>query len=206
MKFPKVNIERASTSRSLVRIPISTDESIYHATQKKNHGYSTSISMPTTRALIRAGIDSDVDQHRGHVCRKAATTRGVVRETEVRCSLRTRNTSRVESNTPNIRSMSLVAEIAHEQYGSAIFVRSNCICDLTSTSNTNNVEIIQAQLNKLTVTSVYKASNEQFSFGSNLASTQMNVVIGDFNSHGVEWGYRSTDENGRLVEQWSETN
>ena len=54
------------------------------------------------------------------------------------------------------------------------------------TSNTNNVEIIQAQLNKLTVTSVYKLPNEQFSFGSNLASTQMNVVIGDFNSHGVK--------------------
>ena len=34
----------------------------------------------------------------------------------------------------------------------------------------------------------------------------MNVVIGDFNSHGVEWGYRSRDEYGRLVEQWSETN
>ena len=67
------NIERASTSRSLVRIPIS-NESLYHATQKKNHGYSTSISMPTTRA----DIDSDVDQHRGHVCSKAATTRGVV--------------------------------------------------------------------------------------------------------------------------------
>ena len=71
------NIERASTSRSLVRIPIS-NESLYHATRKKNHGYSTSISMPTTRALIRASIDSDVDQHRGHVCSKAATTRGVV--------------------------------------------------------------------------------------------------------------------------------
>ena len=102
--------------------------------------------------------------------------------------------------------MSLVAEIPHEQYGSAIYVRNNCICDSTSTSNTNNFEIIQAQLNKLTVTSVYKPPNEQFSFRSNLASTQMNVVIGDFNSHGVEWGYRSTDENGRLVEQWSETN
>ena len=34
----------------------------------------------------------------------------------------------------------------------------------------------------------------------------MNVVISDFNSHGVEWGYRSTDEKGKLVEQWSETN
>ena len=71
------NIKRASTSRSLVRIPIS-NESLYHATQKKNHGYSTSIAMPTTRALIRSGIDSDVDQHRGHVCSKAATTRGIV--------------------------------------------------------------------------------------------------------------------------------
>ena len=99
--------------------------------------------------------------------------------------------------------MSLVAEIPHEQYGSAIFVRNNCI---TSTSNTNNVEIIQAQLNKLTVTSVYKPPNEKFSFGSNLASTQMNVVIDDFNTHGEEWGYRRTCENGRLVVQRSETN
>ena len=86
------------------------------------------------------------------------------------------------------------------------FANKIFICDSTSTSNTNNVEIIQAQLNKLTVTSVFKPPNEQFSFGSILASTQINVVIGDFNSHGVEWGYRSTDKNGRLVEQWSETN
>ena len=57
-----------------------------------------------------------------------------------------------------------------------------------------HVEIILAQLNKLTVPSVYKPPNEQFSFGSNLASTQLNVVIGDFNSQGVEGGYRSTDE------------
>ena len=79
---------------------------------------------------------------------------------------------------------------------SAVNVECCVICDSTSTSNTNNVKIIQAQLNKLTVTSVYKPPNEQFSFGSNLASTQMNVVICDFNSYGVEWGYRSTDENG----------
>ena len=58
--------------------PFDRVEYLHHLTQKKNHGYSTSISMPTTRALIRAGIDSDVDQHRGHVCSKAATTRGVV--------------------------------------------------------------------------------------------------------------------------------
>ena len=180
------NIKRASTSRSLVRIPIS-NESLYHATQKKNHGYSISISMPT-RALIRAGLDSDVEQRRGHVCSKAPTT-----PYDVLCVQETHRG--LKAMRPSIRGMSLVAEIPHEQYGSAIFVRNNCICDSTSTSNTNNVEIIQAQLNKLTVTSVYKPPNEKFSFGSNLASTQMNVVIGYFNSHGVEWGYRSTDEN-----------
>ena len=198
------NIERASTSHSLVRIPIS-NESLYHATQKKNHGYSTSISMPTTQALIRAGIDIDVNiesmsaakqQLLAELCEKQKCDVLCVQETH----------QGLKAIRPNIRGMSLVAEIPHEQYGSSIFVRNNCICDSTSTSNTNNVEIIQAQLNKLTVTSVYKPPNEQFSFGSNLASTQMNVVIGDFNSHGVEWGYRNTDENGRLVEQWSETN
>ena len=162
--------------------------------------------MPTTRALIRAGIDSDVDQHRGHVCSKAALLAELCekQKCDVLCVQETHRG--LKAIRPNIRGMSLVAESPHEQYGSAIFVRNNCICDSTSTSNTNNVEIIQAQLNKLTVTSVYKPPNEQFSFGSNLASTQMNVVIGDFNSHGVEWGYRSTDEKGRLVEQWSETN
>ena len=100
----------------------------------------------------------------------------------------------------NIEGMSaakqqLLAELCEKQKSDVL-----CVQETTSTSNTNNVEIIQAQLNKLTVTSVYKPPNEQFSFGSNLASTQMNVVIGDFNSHGVEWGYRSTDENGRSVE------
>ena len=78
---------------------------------------------------------------------------------------------RLKAIRPNLRGISLVAEIPHEQYGSDIFVRNNCICDSTSTSNTNNVEIIQAQLNKLTVKSVYMPPNELFSFGSNLAST-----------------------------------
>ena len=162
--------------------------------------------MPTTRALIRAGIDSDVDQHRGYVCTKQQLLAELCekQKCDVLCIQETHQG--LKTIRPNIRGMRLVVEIPHEQYGSAIFVRNNCICDSTSTSNTNNVEIIQAQLNKLTVTSVYKPPNKQFSFGSNLASTQMNVVIGDFNSHGVEWGYRSTDENGRLVEQWSETN
>ena len=50
------NIERASTSRSLVRIPI-YNESLYHDTQKKTNAYSTSISMVTQH-------QSQCQQHR----------------------------------------------------------------------------------------------------------------------------------------------
>ena len=188
------NIERASTSRSLVRIPIS-NESLYHATQKKNHGYSISISMPTRGPLSEPALTVTLSNIGGMSAAKQKLLAELCGETEVRCSLCTETHRGLKAIRPNIRGMSLVAEIPHEEYGSAIFVRNNCICDTTSTSNTNNVEIIQAHLNKLTVTGVYKPPHEQFSFESNLASTQMNVVIGDFNSHGVEWGYRSTDEN-----------
>ena len=68
--------------------------------------------------------------------------------------------------------MRLVAEMPHEQYGSALFVSTDYICE--STSTTNNVEIIKAQLDKLMVTSEYKPPNERFSFGSDL-------------SHSVDW-------------------
>ena len=103
-----------------------------------------------------------------------------------------------------IRGMRLAVEILHEQYGSALFVRYDYVRD--STPTTNNVEIILAQLNNFMVTNVYKPHNARFSFGSDLRSPQMNVAIRDFNSHSVDWGYRSTDENGTLVEKWSESN
>ena len=166
-----------------------------HKSQCQQHGPLSEPALTVTSINIE-GMSAAKQQPLAELCEKQKCDVLCVQETH----------RGLKAIRPNIRGMSLVAEIPHEQYGSAIFVRNNCICDSTSTSNTNNVEIIQAQLNKLTVTGVYKPPNEQFSFGRNLASTQMNVVIGDFNSHGVEWGYRSTDENGRLVEQWSETN
>ena len=53
-----------------------------------------------------------------------------------------------------IRGMRLVAEIPHEQYRIVLVFRSDYICDSTSisTSTTNNVQIIQAQLNNIIVT------------------------------------------------------
>ena len=99
-----------------------------------------------------------------------------------------------------------MAEIPHEQYGSSLFIRNDAVCESFSTHTSGNIEIIQAQMNGLTVTSLYKPPNEEYSFGRTLSATPLNVVIGDFNSHSVNWGYRITDRNGTKVEEWSEAN
>ena len=61
---------------------------------------------------------------------------------------------------------------------SFFFVRSNYICDSISTSTTNNVEIIQTQLNNDMATSVYTPPTARNSVGRYLISRQMNVIIG----------------------------
>ena len=107
---------------------------------------------------------------------------------------------------PRINGMELVAEIPHDKYGSAVFVSKNYTCESTSVSSTDNIEIIQVQLSGVSVTSFYKPPNEQFEFSCNTTQTSTQVIIGDFNSHSTQWGYRSTNEDGTLVERWAESN
>ena len=101
---------------------------------------------------------------------------------------------------PRVPRMNLVAEIAHQQYGSALCIRDSCTCESTSTSSTNNIEIIQATLNGVTVNNYYKPPNQAFDFISSTTETFLQVIIGDFNSYSTEWGYRSTNDDGTLVE------
>ena len=76
----------------------------------------------------------------------------------------------------------LVSEIAHEQYGSALFIRGSCTCESTFTSSTDNMEIIQAKLNSVTVNSYYKPSNQSFEFRCSTKDTPLQMVTGDFKS------------------------
>ena len=105
-----------------------------------------------------------------------------------------------------VNGMNLVAEIALEQYGSAFFIRDSCTCDSTCTSSTDNIEIIQATLNGVSVHSYYKPPNQAFDFRSSTIDTHLQVLIGDFNSHSTEWGYRSTNDDGTLLERWCDVN
>ena len=68
---------------------------------------------------------------------------------------------------PRVPGMNLVAEIAHEQFGSALFIRDSCTCESISSPSTDNIEIIQATLNGVSVNifcnniNIYLKSNIQ---------------------------------------------
>ena len=81
---------------------------------------------------------------------------------------------------PRVSGINLVAEIAHAQYDSALFLRDSCTCESTSTSSTDNIEIIQARLNGVSVNSYYKPPNQAFDFRSSTTDTPIQVIIGDF--------------------------
>ena len=83
--------------------------------------------MPTTRALSEPaltvtsinieGMSAAKQQLLAELCEKQKCDVLCVQETH----------RGLKAIRPNIRGMSLVAEIAYEQYGSAIFVRNNCV-------------------------------------------------------------------------------
>ncbi|XP_014679603.1 PREDICTED: uncharacterized protein LOC106819496 [Priapulus caudatus] len=54
--------------------------------------------------------------------------------------------------------------------------------------------------------SVYKPPPEIFDLPREVTDGRINVGIGDFNSHNVTWEYAETDEDGALVESWSDVN
>ena len=107
---------------------------------------------------------------------------------------------------PRIPGMSLIVERPHDQYGSAIFVRNSLSVEKSSLSESNNIEILSIQLMGISVSSVYKPPSVRCDLPEFLAADGIHVVIGDFNSHSVTWGYGETNEDGDYVESWTDAN
>ena len=85
---------------------------------------------------------------------------------------------------PRINGMELVAEIPHDKYGSAVFVSKNYICESTSVSSTDNIEIIQVQFSGVSVTSFYKPPNEHTTFSMTTGATTPYLLY-DLNTDGA---------------------
>ena len=78
--------------------------------------------------------------------------------------------------------------------------------DNATVSGNDNIEVLSIEIMELSVSSVYKPPIETFSLPNAVTYGRVNVVIGDFNSHSVTWGYGETNEDGESVENWADAN
>ena len=58
----------------------------------------------------------------------------------------------------------------------------------------------------VTENSYYKPPNQALDFRTSITDTPLQVIIDDFNSSSIEWGYISTNDDGTLVERWCNAN
>ena len=60
-----------------------------------------------------------------------------------------------------------------------------------------DIELLRIETKHLSVISVYKPPNATFTLPPSLIlGDKTCLVVGDFNSHSVEWGYEKDDPNG----------
>lgn len=124
----------------------------------------------------------------------------------IKCDILCEETHRDSTQSrPQIPGMTLVAEIPHPKYGSAVFTKPCLSVQSASCSSENNIEILTLDTGNCTVSSVYKPPNTPFHFSntSNFHSQPIKIIVGDFNSHSTTWGYAKNDSDGDAVEEWA---
>ena len=106
-----------------------------------------------------------------------------------------------DNNRPSIPGMVLAIERPHRQYGSAIM-------EATSVSEDDNIEVLTIELSNVVIMSVYKPPTVDFKYPNSapLAHNKPQIIIGDFNSHSTQWGYKETNKDGESVEEWMDSN
>ena len=111
-----------------------------------------------------------------------------------------------QSHRPKVNGMTCIAELPHDKYGSAIFVKERTTVKSIHTDEQNNIETLSVNLRSIVITSVYKPPATPFKLPPLLQPHKNKIVIVDFNSHIIRWGCNSTNEDGNAVEQWSDSN
>lgn len=113
-----------------------------------------------------------------------------------------------QSTRPKVEGMTMAIERPHDKYGSAIFVRTGTVIEATSACDSQDIEILSVELKGAVVTSVYKPPAIPFTFLDPPAIPQNKpkVVIGDFNSHSTQWGYKESNSDGEAVLTWADAN
>ena len=89
-----------------------------------------------------------------------------------------------------------------------MYARSGIPITSTSSSNNNNMEVLSAHLDGMTLTSVYKPPRTPFDSNNIMPQGRLpsTISMGDFNSRNTSWGYNNTNTDGENVENWADGN
>lgn len=101
----------------------------------------------------------------------------------------------------------LLGATFHHAYGNATYVRTSIENAYHISSSTHNdIHSVVSNIGDIVVTNIYKPPNTPWP--SQVADPRPHpaIYIGDFNSHHEEWKYRTNDENGEKLVDWSESN
>lgn len=90
-----------------------------------------------------------------------------------------------ENNRPTIPGMVLAIERPHQQYGSAIFVRTDLAIEEMDMSNDHDIKVLSVELSSVVVTSVHQPPRIDFMFSQPIPKvhSKPQIIICDFNSH-----------------------
>lgn len=166
-------------------------------TGRQNHP-KRSLSGPylTTMSLNIEGLTSEKEKIISHLVKE--------NNVDVLCL---QETHRKEcDHNPSITNMKIIGRRSHNKYGSAIFVRDKLSVKSVHITDEDNIEIITVDLGNITISSIYKPPNTPFKFiePPNFQNQNTRIVIGNFNSHSISWGYADTNEDGEFVEKWAD--
>ena len=91
-----------------------------------------------------------------------------------------------QSYQPKVNGMTCIAELLHDKYGSAIFVKEETTVESIHTDDQNNIETLSVDLESIVITSVCKPPATPFKLSPLFKSRKNRIVIGDFNSHNTQ--------------------
>ena len=112
-----------------------------------------------------------------------------------------------DSIPTKIPGMDLAIHHPSPVHGSAIYVRDKSTVLSSNDWSENGMEILVIETRDLTIVSVYKPPPTPFNWPNRHKLNEKNtIVLGDFNSHNVIWGYRDNTSDGEAMEEWALAN
>ncbi|KAE9532084.1 hypothetical protein AGLY_010286 [Aphis glycines] len=106
-----------------------------------------------------------------------------------------------------IHGYSIIGATFHRSYGIATYARNNLDeVKLESVTTLHDIHIVKVNVGPTTIINVYKPPTIMWPDHVLGDISHPTIVIGDFNSHHVNWKYSSNNINGEMLVSWAETN